>query len=335
MTANATSRRILLTGAAGNTGRVIAEVLHARGVPCVVMTHSPANRDAFQARGLHAVLGDFDAPDTLRQALHGIDAAYLVCTPDEKLIPRETAFIRAAQQAGVRHIVLCSAYLSGEAAETQNLRSHGVIEKTLRESGLAYTILRPVGFMQTFTQFIWDMVQQADAVSLPAGDGGMALIDVRDVAQVAVKALTEPGHEGQVYDLTGPESLSLHRQAAILSQILGRRITYVPSQEAELARVMAVLGVPATPSEHVLKVFRMQRERRLEVVLPTLRQLGIEPSTYSQFLADYIAGRTRGGNSFQPPDTLPIRLFNWAGLRLLRVRAAHLRWTQARRSPTR
>lgn len=317
--------RILLTGATGNTGRVVVQTLQARGVPFVVLTHSRANQASLQARGLAVAVGDFDAPDTLRQALEGIERAYLVCTPDEKLVPRETAFIRAAQQAGVRHIVLCSAYLSGEAAETQNLRSHGQIEAALKRSGLAYTILRPVGFMQTFTQFIWDTVQGADAISLPAGDGGMALIDVRDVAQVAVQALTEPGHEGRTYDLTGPENLTLQHQAAIISRVLGRTITYLPAHERELSRVMAVLGVPATPSEHVLKIFRMQREHRLGVVLPTLRELGIEPTSYEQFLVDFVAGRTSGGNSFQPPDTLPLRLFNRAGLLLLRLRAAYAR----------
>lgn len=319
---------ILITGAKGNTGRVLAEELSARGVPFVAMTHSPQNMAELAARGMAVVRGDFDDPATLREALRGIKRAYLVCTPDEHLVPRETAFIRAAQQSGVEHIVMCSAYLSGEEAESQNLRSHGAIERALKESGLSYTILRPVGFMQTFTLFVWDMVQGASAISLPAGDGGMALVDVRDVARVGIKALTEPGHAGQVYDLTGPESLSMARQAEILSRVLGRTITYLPAAEDELARIMSVLGVPPTPAEHVLKVFRMQREHRLEIVTPTLRQLGIEPTGYEQFLQDYLAGRTVGGNSFQPPDTLRVRLYGILGQYLLRLRV----W-QARRRP--
>ena len=320
-----TQPRILLSGVGGNTGRVIADSLLARGVPFVAMTHGARNQAAFQARGMATVLADFDDPPSLRAALAGIERAYLVCTPDEKLVQRETAFIEAAKQAGVQHVVMCSAYLSGETAETQNLRSHGVIEAALQRSGLAYTILRPVGFMQTFTLFVWDMVQKAGALSLPAGDGGMALIDVRDVAQVAIKALTEPGHDGKVYDLTGPEVLSLGRQAEIMSRVLGRPVTYLPGKEAELARVMSVLGVPATPTEHVIKVFRMQREHRLEVLLPTLRDLGIEPTPYEAFLRDYVAGRTVGGNSFQPPDTLFIRAFNQVGVWMMRLRAAQAR----------
>ena len=163
---------ILITGANGNTGRVLAEELSARGVPFVAMTHSPKNVAELTARGIAVVRGDFDEPATLREALRGIKRAYLVCTPDEHLVPRETAFIRAAQRSEVEHIVMCSAYLSGKRPRVQNLRSHGVIERALKESGMAYTILRPVGFMRTFTLFVWDMVQGASAISLPAGDGG-------------------------------------------------------------------------------------------------------------------------------------------------------------------
>ena len=321
--------KILITGAGGNTGQVIAEELQKRSIPFVVMTHSEANKERFEKRGMEVVFGDFDIPETLELALSGIEKAYLVCTPDEKLVRRETAFVAAARKAGVRHLVMGSAYSSGENAESENLRSHGVIEKAVRESGMDYTIIRPVGFMQTFTLFVWDMVQKADAISLAAGDGGMALIDVRDVAAVGVKALTEPGHVGKIYDLTGPESLSMYRQAEIIGKVLGRKIYYIPSSEEQMAQVMKVLGVPETPSEHVQKVFKMQREHRIEMVLPTLQELGIQPTPYEQFIRDYVAGRTQGGNSFPAPDTLFIRLFNAFGVFMVRRQVSQIKRKEA------
>jgi hypothetical protein len=81
-----------------------------------------------------------------------------------------------------------------------------------------------------------------------------------------------------------------------------------------MMQVMKVLGVPETPGEHVLKVFKMQREHRIEMVLPTLKELGIQPTPYEQFARDYVAGRTTGGNSFPAPDTLFVRLFNAFGV---------------------
>jgi uncharacterized protein YbjT (DUF2867 family) len=239
-------QRIVLTGATGNTGQVVAAELHRRGVPFVAMTRREAARRRLAGLGYETGAGDLDDPASLEPALEGAAKVYLVCTPDEHLVRRETAFITAAKRAGVEHIVRCSAYRSALDAETQNLRSHGVIDRALVDSGIAYTILRPIGFMQTFTLFMWDTVQRAGAISLPTGDGGMPMIDVRDVAAVAVKALTEPGHEGKVYDLTGPESLSNYQVAEIMLRVLGRPVTYIPGDERQTRWIMTVLGVPRT-----------------------------------------------------------------------------------------
>jgi uncharacterized protein YbjT (DUF2867 family) len=314
------TQRIIITGATGNTGQVVAAELYRRGLPFVAMARREDARRQLAGLGYGTVAGDFDDPASLEPALRKAAKVYLVCTPDEHLVRRETAFIAAAQRAGVEHIVRCSAYKSALDAETQNLRSHGVIDQALVDSGIAYTILRPIGFMQTFTLFMWDTVQRAGAISLPTGDGGMPMIDVRDVAAVAVKALTEPGYEGGVYDLTGPASLNNYEVAAIMSRVLNRPITYIPGDERQTRWIMKVLGVPRTPREHVDKCCRMQRERRIEQVHTTLQELGVEPTTYEQFLRDWVAGRTGGGNSFQAPDTMVARLFKLVMPALLRLR---------------
>lgn len=293
---------IVLTGATGNTGQVLADELSRLGVPFVAMARSESNRAKLRARGVEAVHGDFDDPASMESALAGAKKAYLVCTPDETLIPRETAFVAAAKRAGVEHVVKCSAYWAGITSESANLRAHGHIERVLRESGMKYTMLRPHGFMQTFTMFAWDMIQKAGVISNPTGDGKLPLIDVRDVAKVALLALTEPGHEGKEYDLTGPEALDGYEQAEILERVLGRPVTFIPADPVQFGLIMRVLGVPPTPREHVVKIMRATRERRTEKVHDTLEQLGIAPTTYEQFLRDMLAGKTGGGNSFEPPN---------------------------------
>lgn len=316
------NNHIVITGATGNTGQVVAAECQQRGAPFVAMARSASNREVLAEAGYETVHGDFDDPATLVDALTGAAKAYLVCTPDERLIERETAFIDAAKAAGVKHIVKCSAYLADVNGATQNLRSHGTIEQVLIESGLDYTIFRPTGYMQTFTLFGWEMVQKAGVLSLPLGNGGMPLVDVRDVAAVAVKALTEPGHEGQIYNVTGPESLTLYDIAAIMERALGRPVTYMPGNERELLRIMALFGVPETASEHALKIMRMQREHKLETVYTTQQELGLEPTDYAQFLDDLIAGRTGGGNSFQPPDTLLFKVISAVMPMVMRLRVA-------------
>lgn len=294
--------KILLTGATGNTGRVVAERLRERGQPFAALARSEQRRRQLEAAGIDVMLGDFDDPRGLVRALDGIERAYLVCTPDEHLIPREVAFIRAAKQAGVRRIVKCSAYMANLTERSQNLRAHGAIEAELIHSGLEYTIVRPHGFMQSFTLFGWPMIAKLGVLSLPAGEGGIPLIDVRDVAEVITRALIEDQHVGKIYDLTGPEVLSGARQAEVLTRVLARPVRYVPGQEWQLTLLMRLFGVPPTPTEHVIKVFRMQREHVFETTTATLAELGITPITYEQFVRDYVDGRTGGGNSFEEPQ---------------------------------
>ncbi len=314
---------ILLTGATGNIGQVVAAELARRGVPFVAMARSGSRRAALTARGITAIHGDFDDPASLAPALRGVRTAYLVCTPDEHLVRRETAFIRAARAAGVRRIVKCSAYMAGDDAPTQNLRSHGAIERVLLASGMEGTIVRPHGFMQTFTLFSWDLIQRAGVLSNPTGDGGMPLVDVRDVAQVVVRAIVDDGHVGRAYDLTGPESLDGHRMAEILESVLGRPIDFIPAAPAPFALMMRLLGVPPVPTEHVVTIMRLTREHRLERVEPTLTSLGIRPTTYEEFVRDLVAGRTGGGNSFKPPEGALARLLAAAmpAATRLRIRA--------------
>lgn len=299
---------IVVTGATGNTGQIVADELKKRKVPFVAMARSEKNRRKLAERGIESVLGDFDDPASLVKALQGAEKAYLVCTPDHHVGPRETAFVRAAEKAGVRHVVKCSAYWAGLDAPTGNLRAHGRIERALTDSGLEYTILRPHAFMQTFTLMSWDTIQKAGVVSFPGGDGAMPMVDVRDVAKVAVKALTEKGHAGKAYDLTGPEMINFHQVAAILTRVLGRPIRYIPGNETAFIGVMIMMGVTPTPREHVLKIARLQRQHNMGKVESTLRDLGVTPTTYEQFAGDLVAGRTGGGNSFEPPDTLLFRL---------------------------
>ena len=299
---------VLLTGATGNTGQVVAEELRRMGVPVVGMARSSKNRERLEAQGIRTVHGDFDDPESLTRGLAGVKRAYLVCTPDEKLVARESAFVRAAKKAGVEHVVKCSAYMADEEGETKNLRSHGVIERELMGSGMKYTIVRPHGFMQTFTLFAWDMIQKAGVITNPTGAGAMPLVDVRDVAKVVVKAFTEPGHENKVYDVTGPEALTGYRMAQILENVLSRPVTYLPADPRQFEWILSVLGVPETPREHVVKIMKMTREHRLEQVHDTLEKLGIRPITYEEYLRDQVAGRTGGGNSFEAPSGAVVKV---------------------------
>lgn len=314
--------RIVVTGPTGNTGQEVLKALAERKLDVVGMVRSDANAQKLQALGVGTVRGDFSDQESLVRALEGAEKAYLVCTPDERLVSHETAFIEAAARAGVKHIVKCSAYLADAASDSPNLRAHAEIERVLAASGLAWTVLRPTGFMQTFTLVSWDLMMKAGVITFPHDDAAIPLVDLRDVAQAAVKALTEPGHEGKVYDLTGPEPLTGYRQAEVLGKVLERTITYLPGKPRELERMLDLMGVKPAAKEHALVVTRMLREGKLAQVHPTLEEIGIEPTSYEAFVRDVVSGRTGGGNSFQPPDTMAFRVLSAVMPLFFRLRVA-------------
>ncbi|MEM9558551.1 MAG: SDR family oxidoreductase [Acidobacteriota bacterium] len=296
---------LLITGPTGNTGREVVARLHSTDHPFRVLTRRPEAARQLEAQGLDVVLGDFDRPETLPAALEGVHRAFLVCTPDPKMVERETGFIDAARAAGVERVVKISALGADAASDSPNLRFHAAIEDHLRASGLDYTILRPHAFMQTMFWMCLPTIHEHGIVSGPAGDGAAAHIDLRDVAAVAVSALTTDEHARSAYDLTGPEAVTMAQIADLFAPLVGKPLAYVPSPEEPVAMAMRAMGVPETSVEHVLVVFRKIRDGQLADVTDTLRTLGIEPGTWQGFVDDVAAGRTGAATSFEPPGAPP------------------------------
>ncbi len=292
---------ILLTGATGNTGSELASLLQAEGVPFRCMVRRDEARKALASQGLDAVYGDYDAVESLAPALEGVTKAYLVCTPEESLVERECNFIDAAAASGVGHIVKLSALLAATDAPTPNLRFHGEVEEKLKDSGLAYTILRPHGFMQTMYIMSQGMIHTQGVMPFPGGDGSASYVDLRDVAKAAFQVLTTGGHEGKCYDLTGPAAVSFVEMAEILSRALGRPVTYFDAPEAGLVQALDQLGVTEAAKQHVLGIFRLIREDQLSFTTDSLVQIGVEPGSFEDFAADLGAGTTAGATSFTPP----------------------------------
>ena len=287
----------LVTGPTGNTGRMVLEGLSALGLPVTAMVRSDERQHTLEAGGFTTVRGDFRDPASLRAALDGVETAYLVCTPDERLVDAERAFIAAARDAGVQRLVKCGAHSASHQAGSPNLRMHAVVEDALRASGLAYTIVRPHGFMQTFFWMSAPLVMEHGILAFPGGEGRIPLIDLRDVGAAMLAALTQPGHEGREYDLTGPELLSGARMAEALSAALGRPIHYMDAPESQLDAAMRQFGVPDAPREHVLWAFREQRAGHFDTLSHGHEALGVRLRTYDDFARDLAAGQSGSATS--------------------------------------
>jgi uncharacterized protein YbjT (DUF2867 family) len=240
---------ILITGANGRTGRAVLELLHSRGVPVRAMV-----RDAAKATGLIAteiVVADFSKPHTLPSVLEDVDSVYLTSAADPEQVTMHRNLIRAAAQMGVRHIVRHSVRGADDNSPIKIARWHAASQRELESSGIAWTHLQPVFNMQNFLRFAPSIRSHGTFVA-PMRDGAISMVDARDVASVAVEALTSAGHEHQTYLVTGPEPLTFADAAQQLSNVLGRPIRYVDVSPEQARTGMLAAGMPEWYVEDML-----------------------------------------------------------------------------------
>jgi uncharacterized protein YbjT (DUF2867 family) len=227
----------LVLGGTGKTGGRVVERLRARGVPVRI--------------GSRSAEPGFDWADTgtWAPALRDVGAVYVSYYPD-LAVPAAPAAIQAFAEVAVASGVRRLALLSGRGEEEAQ-----ACEKIIQSSGAEWTILRASWFSQNFSEsYLLDPVL-AGEVELPAGDVGEPFIDVDDIADVAVEALTRDGHDGQVYDMTGPRLLTFADAVAEIASATGRPIRYAQVPPAAYAGAMADAGLPTGVIELVTYLF--------------------------------------------------------------------------------
>jgi uncharacterized protein YbjT (DUF2867 family) len=247
---------ILITGAAGKTGRAVLRALVARGETVRALVHRSEQMPPLEALGAQEVLaGDMRDQATMERAARGVRAVYHICpnvSPDEVAIGQ--AVITAARSAGVEHFV----YHSVLHPQTEAMPHHWQklrVEEKLFESGLPYTILQPSVYMQNVLAH-WQHILAQGAYSIPyAVETRLGMVDLEDVAAAAAIVLTQAGHAGAIYELAGAEALTQVEVAAILSQQLGRPVrAEVISRQAWEERARAS-GLGDYQVQTLLKMF--------------------------------------------------------------------------------
>jgi uncharacterized protein YbjT (DUF2867 family) len=222
-------------------------------------------------------------PDSLTDALRGVDKAMLISSSDPTMVETQCTFIDAARKAGVQHVVKLSGIIPELDSPFRFARMHAEIEKRLEDSGLAYTHLRAGEFMPSYFRQVPSIVARG-ILALPMGDARIASVDIGDLADVAIAVLTSPGHEGKTYPLTGPESLSMAEVAEKISAAIGKTIQYidVPPEEANKARLAA--GMPPYLAEGLDELFAERRKGKESTVWPTIEEVfGRKPTTFDEF----------------------------------------------------
>jgi len=216
---------ILVSGATGGIGGEVCRLLKEAGTPFRALCRKQEQVERLSQQGIDAVRGDFDRPETLAAAMRGIETMFLITPPTPQQVTQETAAIDAANEAGISRIVKISASDSNVRSPVPWAKAHALIDHHLRASGIGWTILKPTAFMQNFLWFK-DPIARGFLPQV-AGRGSVSWVDTRDVARVAAAVLTQDGHDGATYFLTGPETLDMKEAAARLSKVAGHKVRYL------------------------------------------------------------------------------------------------------------
>lgn len=264
---------ILVTGATGNVGGEVVRALVRAGKPVRAMTRGPGRSE----KGVEYVTGDLNKPETVKPALDGVRGLFLL--PGYQGM---AALLDDARRAGVECVVL----LSGRSAAGGDMgnaitRYMAESERTVRESGLAWTFLRPSAFMSNAFEWI-PQLKAGDTVRAPFAGVRVANVDPYDIAAVALRALLDDGHQGRIHQPTGPESLLPADRLRILGAALGRDLRLVALPDDEAREEM----LTTTPPEYVDAFFDFYAAGSLDesAVLPTVQDVtGNPPRSFEQW----------------------------------------------------
>ena len=278
---------ILITGATGTVGSEVVKRLSAQGIRVRAVTRNPRKAAANRLAHIEFVAGDFDDSHSLRRACSGVDRAFLLSDSTDHAERQQIAFANVARKCGVKHIVKLSQLHADAKSPGRFLRYHASVEAAIQAFGLSYTFLRPNLYMQGLLNFRQSITQQS-AFFAAAGEARISAVDVRDLAAVAVAALTTSLHDNKTYSLTGPEALTFTRMARQLSKAIGRPITFTDVPPATMRAALIDLGMPAWQADGLLEEFEMYRRGEAAGVEPGVQEaLGRAPRSFAEFARDY------------------------------------------------
>lgn len=265
-TSNAERSSVLVLGGTGKTGRRVAERLRSRGVETRIGSRSAS--PAF----------DWDEPLAWDAALEGVTVAYITYAPD-LAIPGATdsirAFVEKAVEQGVRRLVL----LSGRGEEEAQ-----ACERIIQESGVEWTIIRSSWFAQNFSEGEFLGMVLDGAITLPATDVPEPFIDVNDIADVAVAALTEEGHAGEIYEVTGPRMLTFSDAVHEIAKAADKEVHFVQIPKDAFAKAIAESGAPGEIAWLLNYLFETVLDGRNAFVTDGVqRALGRAPTDFTDF----------------------------------------------------
>jgi uncharacterized protein YbjT (DUF2867 family) len=278
--------RILVIGATGTTGRPVFELLsEQRDVEVMGTSRFGENKPG---GGTRMAKFNYFETETIRAALQGIDKVFLVTPFIQNMQEMEKAVIDELCNSSVKHVVKLSVFGADAEDGITIGKVHRQLEKEIEQSGISYTFLRPMYFMQNYANFTAHTIKTQKAFYMPTGEGKVSIVDTRDIAAVAVKALTEAGHEGKAYSLTGPQALSNHEVADVFSTLTGHKIKFVDVKPELSKEAMISAGMSDWNSDRMLEFYNISKLGYTATVTNEIGTItGNRPRSFKQFAEDF------------------------------------------------
>ena len=285
----------LVTGASGTVGSEVINQLSGATADANIRAgaHSIENiKKVVKSDIVEPIQIDYNKPDTLKDALKDVDRVLLLTPFQSDMVELSSNFLKEIENAGnIKHIVKLSVMGADSEPGIIGSRLHRQVEKMMEDTGIPFTFLRPNFFMQNFVNFFSQSIKEQGAFYLPAEDGKVSFVDVRDIASVAVQVLTKNNdgrHNGKAYVITGPEAISYGDVARILSEQLRKKISYVNISEDDSRKGMKDTGGDDWTINYMMELFNIIRMGYLSQVSSVIEEVtGRKAISLSQFAEDY------------------------------------------------
>jgi uncharacterized protein YbjT (DUF2867 family) len=280
--------KVLVIGAAGRVGAEVVKALLQRGAGVRALTRKQRKPGVFPD-GVEIALGDLNDPVSIAEAMKGVDKLYLLIGSESVPVELTQALIAygLAKRSGLQHVTYVSIYKADQFIEVPHFAGKYAVEEAIRAGGMRYTILRPAYFVQN-ERSLRPALTGLGVYPTPAGNEGLAVVDVRDLAEAAAISLTEEGHNGKTYDLVSSEMLRGRDAAATWSKLLHKEITYGGHADFDgFEARMRETGSPSWRAWDLRITFESFVERGFtntqDQVARFAALLGHKPRTYSSF----------------------------------------------------
>ena len=278
---------ILITGATGNTGSAAVQELSSRNIPFRALIRNKDKQSQITDLGGEVIIGAIEDDGALNQAMKGVQKTLVLLPNSEQQLFLEKKIVDTALAANVQHIVKISSMEAVPEATSPIPKLHMQSENYIKNSGMSWTMIKPNFFMQNLLGSGKTIVEQ-DKFFLPMGEGKTGMIHTRDIGMVIAKVLSEDGHAGQNYEVTGPEILSFHDVAEIFSRTLGKKVDYINVPIDEYKKTLSQFLTNQWHLDSVIDLFKGIAAGGIEDKTNTFQDLmGKSPCSLEQFIQEY------------------------------------------------